>query len=124
MTHGGAHGGGAHALGALVGAITERPVLASIGGDEIPMLDLDAHRLGPWSPLVVGHDRASRQAATLGIARTRITRVDHDAQGTAELLARRARGSRSERRWGLAPPGRGSPHRTAHGSAGAARDRA
>jgi hypothetical protein len=81
-----AHGGGAHALGALVGAITERPVVASIRGTEIPMLDLEAHRLGAWSHLAVREDGAFHQADTLGIARSRCTRVGDDPAATAELL--------------------------------------
>lgn len=85
-----AHGGGAHALGALVGAITERPVLASIRDAAIPMLDLEAHRLGPWSHLALHHDGAFRQAATLGIAHARSTRVDDDPATTVELLLRLA----------------------------------
>ena len=85
-----AHGGGAHALGALVGAITERPVLASIRDAAIPMLDLEAHRLGPWSHLALHHEGAFRQATTLGIAHARSTRVDDDPATTVELLLRLA----------------------------------
>ena len=81
-----AHGGGAHALGALVGAITERPVLASIPGAAIPMLDLEAHRLGPWSHLALHDEGAFRQAATLGVTRARSLRVDDDPVTTARIL--------------------------------------
>ena len=86
-----AHGGGAHALCALVGAITERPVLASIRGPAIPMLDLEAHRLGPWSHIAVEDDAAWRQAATLGIARPRIVRVDADPCAGVDVLLKLAR---------------------------------
>lgn len=85
-----AHGGGAHALGALVGAITERPVLASIRGPAIPMLDLEAHRLATWSHLAVHDEGAFRQAVTLGVARARITRVEDGPAKSAELLLRLA----------------------------------
>ena len=98
-----AHGGGAHALGALVGAITERPVLASIRDGAIPMLDLEAHRLGPWSHLAIHEDGAFRQAATLGIARARSTRVDDDPATTVHLLLRLAMSGHTEAA-GVWPP--------------------
>jgi hypothetical protein len=92
-----AHGGGAHALGALVGAITERPILASIRGPAVPMLDLEAHRLGPWSHIAVDDEAALRQAATLGIARHRIARVDDAPRATIDLLLRLASSGDAER---------------------------
>jgi hypothetical protein len=109
-----AHGGGAHALGALVGAITERPVLASIRGPALPMLDLEAHRLGPWSHIAVDGEAALRQAATLGIARHRIARVDGAPRATADLLLRLASSVDAER--ATVPPRRAVAVHPADGS--------
>jgi len=67
-----AHGAAAHLVAVLAGALCEVPCVATIPGDEIPMLDLEAHRLGDRAHLCVEGAQAFHHARALGVAPARL----------------------------------------------------
>ena len=67
-----AHLQNAHALGALVAALTARPCLATIHGRAVPMLDFEAHRMSEGMHLSVVCRAAESHALAIGVARDRL----------------------------------------------------
>jgi hypothetical protein len=87
-----AHGSAAHVVGVLAGALCDVSCVAEVDGAEIPMLDLEAHRLGEHAHLHVRQGAALHHARALGLAPARVHRLHDDhAASLRDMLAKCAR---------------------------------
>lgn len=91
----------AHLLGALVGRLTDTPVLATVHGREVTIGDLEAHRLAGTQLCVVCRP-AHFQALALGVDADRLHFVPNGAD-TEVFQPRRVRDGALRRRFGIPP---------------------
>lgn len=97
-------GARAHVLGVLAGALCAVDCVALVREDQVPMLDLEAHRLGGRGHLVIERASALEHARLLGVAAERLHGMPGDGDATrpgddlAALLRRlAARGAQPPR---------------------------
>lgn len=89
----------AHLMGALVGRLTDTPVLATVHGRELTIGDLEAHRLAGTQLCVVCRP-AHLQALVLGVDAERLHFIPNGAD-TEVFTPRRVRDSALRRRFGI-----------------------
>ena len=82
-----AHDSASHVLAVLAGALCECATVALLGSAEVPMLDLEAHRMGDAAYLCAPCEAALAHARAIGVSPARLQLVDRGWPAEVQDLA-------------------------------------